>query len=151
MLQSCGVGDHEAQLRESWILTNLISIRQQGTSQPGVALANETFVSVRWGWLAFLACQVVLSMAFVLCVAVQTSVWGVAVVKSRALATLLAVGSEDRAVLERHYGLQGYSKDSVRSKVGGLTGRFRALSGGKEWVMTLGNSHRDGRDARGGD
>lgn len=135
---------------ESWILTNLISIRQQGTTCSCVTLASDTFISIRWGWLAFLACQVALSMAFVLCVAVQTSVWGVAVTKRHALATLLAVGSEDTAVLERHYGLQGYSKADVKSKVGGLTGRFGALSEGKEWVIILGDRHKDGRDARGG-
>lgn len=67
----------------------------------GTAYAPETYVSIRWPWLAFLASQVVLSGLFLAAVMAQTWWLGVRVLKSSALATLLAVTSEDKRNLER--------------------------------------------------
>jgi hypothetical protein len=85
---------------------------------------------------------------------VQTAVWKVAVVKDNgAMATLLAVTSEDRAVLERYYGLSGYdpdNKDEVSRKTADLTGRFRSWDGGRGWVLTLGSKERGPDEAAAG-
>lgn len=67
---------------------------------------------------------------------IQTSVWSVPILKgsSSSLATLLAVPSEDRAVLERYYGMQ---REWEARKAVGLTGRFG--DGGRGWVLRLGS------------
>jgi len=62
----------------------------------GEVLASVTFVSVRWEWLALLAGQLVLSFAFLAATVVQTAQLGVPVLKSSALAMMLALDGKTR-------------------------------------------------------
>ncbi|KAI6778012.1 uncharacterized protein J7T54_007409 [Emericellopsis cladophorae] len=56
----------------------------------GQVLQTETFVVVRWAWLAFLAAQMGLTIVFVVAVAMHTARLGVDVVKSNNLSELFA-------------------------------------------------------------
>lgn len=56
----------------------------------GQVLQTETFVVVRWAWLAFLAAQMGLTIVFVVTVAMHTARLGVDVVKSNNLSELFA-------------------------------------------------------------
>lgn len=61
----------------------------------GEFLTPETFVTVRWAWLAFLATQIGLTFVFLIVVVVHTAKLDVEVVKSSNIAELFAVrGSE---------------------------------------------------------
>lgn len=67
------------------------SMRKRGTSEEGETLIPETFVEVRWEWLAFVATQVGLSIVFVVCIAWHTARLGVDVVKSSNMSELFAL------------------------------------------------------------
>lgn len=83
-------------------------LRSGGNSpQKGTPFQLESYVIIRWGYLAFLATQVVLSALFLLGMVVQTRRVGTAVVKNSVLATLFAIGAEDKALLEEEAGRAG--------------------------------------------
>jgi hypothetical protein len=97
----------------------------------GAVLAPESFVQVQWGWLAFLATQVALTTAFLMCLMVQTAVWKVRVLKSSALAPVVALSSDGRALLERQAGVGGVeAQDAMARKLDTITGRFRPTDSG---------------------
>lgn len=54
------------------------------------------FVNVRWGWLGFLAMQLVLATAFIVFTTFATRKAAVPVLKSSSMATLLALDAEVR-------------------------------------------------------
>lgn len=61
----------------------------------GEFFTSETFVTVRWAWLAFLATQIGLTFVFLLIVVVHTARLDVEIVKSSNIAELFAMrGSE---------------------------------------------------------
>ncbi|KAL8400731.1 hypothetical protein RB594_000946 [Gaeumannomyces avenae] len=135
-------------------LTN--TIRSFGATTAATATeagsGPETFVSVRWGWLAVLAAQVLLSAAFLAGVALQTSVSGTPVLKASGgggLAALLAVPADDkRALLEREGGVVGCHLDegramAARLEADGIRGRF-AGDADRGWAMDLGVRVREG-------
>lgn len=66
-------------------------MRQKGTTQDGQTLVPETFVRVRWEWLAFVAIQVGLSILFLITIACQTVHLGLDVVKSSNMSELFAL------------------------------------------------------------
>lgn len=80
------------------------SIRATNSSRPssssgGTEFLPETYIRVRFAWLAFVAAQVALSVVFLAGIVVQTAVWDVEVVKGAgsAAAVLMAVSADDRA------------------------------------------------------
>lgn len=62
----------------------------------GTAWANETYVHVRWGWLALLGAQIVLCIVFLFFTIVATHMSGTMVLKSSPLAALMALGQSSR-------------------------------------------------------
>lgn len=66
-----------------------------GSNQTDTALQIKNFISIRWGYLAFLAIQVVL-----LGVIIESTRLKIEVVKGSALAALFAINAEDKALLE---------------------------------------------------
>lgn len=72
------------------------SIRWKASTEPilGTAWREEVYVHVRWGWLGFLAGEVVLSTIFVIFTIVATRRSRVPVLKSSATATLLMLDRE---------------------------------------------------------
>lgn len=72
----------------------------------GVALANETFVSIRWGWATFLAAQIMLAYLFLAVTIYRTAKLGTPVLKSSELATLLASTEELRVAIGSIEGIQ---------------------------------------------
>lgn len=56
-----------------------------------------TYVTVRWGWISFIAVQIALTIAFLLGVVVHTAKLDMDVVKSSNLAELFASGLEEQA------------------------------------------------------
>ncbi|CZR65452.1 uncharacterized protein PAC_15352 [Phialocephala subalpina] len=76
-------------------LTNLMrSI--SNTTVNGTVWKDETFVHIKWGWLVFLASQLVLSISFLFITVISTYRMKVPAMKSWALATLLAPTEEIR-------------------------------------------------------
>ncbi|CAK7230310.1 hypothetical protein SBRCBS47491_007541 [Sporothrix bragantina] len=85
--------------------TNMLRTMQpfKGTANSymvqGTAWASETYVHVRWGWLAFLGAQIAICIAFLVFTIVATHVSGTMVLKSSPLAALLALSQSDRDAL----------------------------------------------------
>lgn len=75
-------------------------IAQDSTNVTGQVLAAETFVQVRWPWIAFISAQIGLSAAVLVFTIVQTQLSGVGVVKSSTLPTLVAIDTESKGTLE---------------------------------------------------
>lgn len=72
------------------------SLRSTSSIGPllGTAWREEVYVNVRWGWLAFLAVELVLAGAFILATIIATRALAVPVLKSSVLAALLAPDKE---------------------------------------------------------
>ncbi|TLD27313.1 hypothetical protein PspLS_04552 [Pyricularia sp. CBS 133598] len=119
-------------------LTN--TIRTQGTQISAASIEHETYISIRWGWFAFLVVQVVLAASFLGCVIMETSLLDVRVLKSSALAGMFAVSAEDRKLLEAE-GIGRVDEGHVMAsaiKADGIRGRL-VCSGDREgWVLDLG-------------
>ncbi|OHE92387.1 hypothetical protein CORC01_12314 [Colletotrichum orchidophilum] len=75
-------------------------ITDDTTIARGKALAAETFVKVRWPWLAFISCQVALSIVLLAFAIIQTRSAGIGVVKSSTLQAMVAINSKDKQTLE---------------------------------------------------
>lgn len=90
----------------------------------GVALANETFVSIRWGWAAFLAAQIMLAYLFLAVTMYRTAKLGTPVLKSSELATLLASTEELRVAVGSIEGIQDAGERAERVVVRLDRGRF---------------------------
>lgn len=72
----------------------------------GQFLTPETFVTVRWAWLAFLATQIGLTYVFLLVVIVNTAKLDVQIVKSSNIAELFAIsgsGTEGNSISASTY------------------------------------------------
>jgi hypothetical protein len=65
----------------------------------GSALSNETFVKIRWGWITLLLGQFILTAAFLIVTAVVTNQMKGQVLKSSAIALLLALGDDCRSIM----------------------------------------------------
>ncbi|KAI6371362.1 hypothetical protein MCOR25_003970 [Pyricularia grisea] len=119
-------------------LTN--TIRTQGMQISAAPIRHETYISIRWGWFAFLVVQVVLAAAFLGGVIMETILLDVRVLKSSALAGMFAVSAEDRKLLEAE-GIGRVDEGHVMAsaiKADGIRGRF-VCSGDREgWVLDLG-------------
>lgn len=88
--------------------------RGMGDEVQGTVLLAQTFVVVRWAWLAFLSAQVGLSIVFMALVVAQTARLDVDVVKSSALAGVFAVSGRMKTALE----VQGQSRGAWGFSVG---------------------------------
>ncbi|KAH8899409.1 hypothetical protein GQ53DRAFT_836453 [Thozetella sp. PMI_491] len=115
-------------------LTN--SIRAVGTVEAGVVLIPETYVHVRWPWFAFLAGQVFLTSVFLVSIMAQTAVWKVKVLKGSTMATLFAIGAEDKVLLERQKLGIIVDRTELARQAGRITGKFS--DGDRGWVLSLG-------------
>ncbi|KAK1625485.1 hypothetical protein BDP81DRAFT_328128 [Colletotrichum phormii] len=84
------------------LVTNVVtrSITNDTIVARGQALASETFVQVRWPWLAFISCQAVLSIILLALAIIQTKAAGIGVVKSSTLQAMVAINSKDKQALE---------------------------------------------------
>jgi hypothetical protein len=104
-------------------LATSLSNSLHNTKNVGVALTSETFVQVRWEWLAFIIAQIFLSMVLLGVVMTETHLAGIAAIKTSSLPTLFAVKSSDRAQLEAgaapEQDLDEYS--SIQSRGTGIT------------------------------
>ena len=69
------------------------------TEVNGTALGMETFVHVRWEWLSLLIAQVSLSILVLLYIIIATARSGVEVLKTDALAALLAIPADERLAM----------------------------------------------------
>ncbi|KAK0730393.1 hypothetical protein B0H67DRAFT_478915, partial [Lasiosphaeris hirsuta] len=135
-------------------LTNSIRSAAAPTAfATGVTLSTESFVHIRWPWLAFLAVQVAMTIGFVVGVIVQTAVWKVAIVKGSgsAMATLLALSPGDRArlgqdevgVVVPDRSARGNVEDTTATrKLHSAKARFRL--GDRGWRMELAFDEGDG-------
>jgi len=65
----------------------------------GSALVKETFVRVRWGWITYMACEILLAAVFLTMTVLYTRRLNIQVLKSSPLATLLALNGEARSSL----------------------------------------------------
>lgn len=118
------------------------SIRDNGQSQDGVQLIPESYVRVRWGWLAFLALQVFLVVVFLGSIVAQTAIWKVKVLKSSTIATLFAIGAEDKVLLERQ-NLGGINNTAEMTRQADmLTGEFG--EGDQGWVLEVARRRSSG-------
>ncbi|KAI6462311.1 hypothetical protein MCOR17_005979 [Pyricularia oryzae] len=119
-------------------LTN--TIRTRGIHISAASIEHETYISIRWGWFAFLVVQVVLAASFLGGVIMETILLDVRVLKSSALAGMFAVSAEDRKLLEAE-GIGRVNEGHVMAsavKADGIRGRF-VCSGDREgWVLDLG-------------
>lgn len=126
-------------------LTPCFRIRAASTASAaatGTALAAETYVHIEWPWLSFVAAQVILSVAFLLGIMVQTAVWGIEVIKGSgsSMITLLAVPASDR----RHIEALTETAGGVASRqVESLSCRFKR--GDRKWSLALAPSSIGGR------
>jgi hypothetical protein len=95
------------------------------TMVQGRAMAPETFVHVRWEWLAFIVAQIGLSVIILGSAIVKTRYAGLDAVKSSAVAVLLAVPAEEKWWLEQKQGSgQTDALDLVVGRTKGVVGRF---------------------------
>ncbi|KAK3686209.1 hypothetical protein B0T22DRAFT_242745 [Podospora appendiculata] len=94
----------------------------------GAAWANETFVSVRWGWILYMASEIVVAAAFLCLTVIATSQLDIKVLKSSPLATLLALN------------------DKTRSTVGGITTPSEVRHHARSVKVNLVDGTRQGRD-----
>jgi len=94
----------------------------------GTNWAQVTFVEIRWGWLTFLAVELVLAVVFLVATAVYTRRHGVQVLKSSALATFFAPAEDCRAAI----GGVGGGVGDMKKKARGAYVRFT----GSEMVLT---------------
>ena len=98
---------------------NLDSIRSSTTSDKflGTAWEPEVYVNVRWGWLSFLAAELVLSTAFVILTTIATHRSQVPILKSSVMAALLAPDAEVQRILGSADELEQAIKTARRTHV----------------------------------
>lgn len=98
----------------------------------GTTLVPQTFVAVRWAWVVLLAGQLALSSVFLLAVVSQSRAARVQVLKSSALASLVALDGGARSYL----GAGGvYDFGAVEERAKGL--KVRLVRGGSGVVLWL--------------
>ena len=85
-------------------------ITANSTTFRGVALVDEPFVKITWGWLSLLAVEVVIAIFFTGFTIVCTRKLQTPVLKSSPLAPLLVAGSD----LQGHLGTVGNFDDARR-------------------------------------
>ncbi len=84
----------------------------------------------------FLAAQVSLTAVFLVSIIAQTAVWKVKVLKGSTLATLFAIGAEDKVLLERQkLGIVDDGTEMGR-QARRIRGKFSI--GNRGWVLDLG-------------
>ncbi|KAF6787643.1 hypothetical protein CMUS01_16437 [Colletotrichum musicola] len=88
-------------------LSNMLSRREDSTNVVGEALKPETYVQVRWAWLAFISSQIVLSTVLLDVAIIMTTNAGLRVVKSSTIPAFFAVDTHDRELLRSG---KGYPK-----------------------------------------
>lgn len=116
------------------------SIRGQGTTEIGTVFITETYVCVQWAWLVCVAAQIMMSAVFVVGVMIQTSVWKVKVVKSSALATMLALNTEDKGRLERENMGQVTEPRTMSTRLRSAKAKFSLQEDGS-WSLNLDSGH----------
>lgn len=92
----------------------------------GTAWANETYVHVRWGWLAFLGAQITICIAFLVFTIAATHISGTMVLKSSPLAALMALG---------HSGRDTIGNLSTEADMKQRAARYKATLVGNELVI----------------
>ncbi|KAF6831307.1 hypothetical protein CPLU01_06864 [Colletotrichum plurivorum] len=89
------------------VARSLLSRREDSTNVVGEALKPETYVQVRWAWLAFISSQIVLSIVLLAVAIIMTRSAGLGVVKSSTIPAFFAVDTHDRELLRSG---KGYPK-----------------------------------------
>ncbi|KAK0742612.1 hypothetical protein B0T18DRAFT_447546, partial [Schizothecium vesticola] len=96
-------------------VTNMFrTSRHSPTLLRGTALADETFVKVQWGWLAFLVGQMALSFVFLGVTVWRTTKMGAPVIKSSTVAAMMTAPTEE--VLGRLGGVGGLEEAEEKAK-----------------------------------
>ncbi|KAF9873993.1 hypothetical protein CkaCkLH20_08365 [Colletotrichum karsti] len=72
----------------------------------GEAFITETYVKVRWAWLAFISSQIVLSTIVLAVTIIQARNAGLGIVKSSTLPAFFVIDTHDRELLENGKGLK---------------------------------------------
>ena len=92
--------------------------------------------------MAFLALQVFLVVVFLGSIVAQTAIWKVKVLKSSTIATLFAIGAEDKVLLERQ-NLGGINNTAEMTRQADmLTGEFG--EGDQGWVLEVARRRSSG-------
>ncbi|EFQ32518.1 hypothetical protein CGRA01v4_05954 [Colletotrichum graminicola] len=117
-------------------LSNRIT-KDAATNITGEALAAETFVQVRWPWLAFISSQVALSIVLLATAIVGTKRAGLGVVKSCTLQAFVAINSKDKQALEISLAQQRHQRevDSIVERGLGIAWRLGMTDHG--WKLGL--------------
>ncbi|KAH6666507.1 hypothetical protein F5X68DRAFT_217206 [Plectosphaerella plurivora] len=145
-----GIGDIAQAMGDS--MTNLL--RTTGEAVQGTVLMPQTFVRVRWEWLAFLSAQVGLSIVFVGMVVVQTARLDLEIVKSSALAGVFAVSGRGKMALEEDgrdsWGFSvGSASGSAKSKPASrATARLERDGEGDGWTLAVWPGEESGERKR---
>ncbi|KAK1855678.1 hypothetical protein CCHR01_01692 [Colletotrichum chrysophilum] len=91
------------------------------TNVTGEAYVTETYVFVRWGWLAFISAQVLLSILLVGVAIIQTRQAGLGVAKSSILPSFFAINSQDKHALEQE-GTRSIQQKEMESMIQNKSG-----------------------------
>ncbi|ERS95456.1 hypothetical protein HMPREF1624_08334 [Sporothrix schenckii ATCC 58251] len=92
----------------------------------GTAWTTETYVHVRWGWLAFLGAQIAICIAFLVFTIAATHISETMVLKSSPLAVLVALGQSGR---------EAVGNLSTEADMKQRAARYRATLVGNELVI----------------
>lgn len=79
----------------------------------GKNYVSDTYVIVRWPFIACLAIQVVFSIIFLAWIMLDTKMRKVGILKESALATLFAVHAEDKLTLENRLSLVDDERNAI--------------------------------------
>jgi hypothetical protein len=93
----------------------------------GKAWAEESFVRVRWGWITYMAAEILLAIVFLIVTIVYTRQLRMKVLKSSPLATLLALSDETRSTFGGITNPRSVRKDARSLKVN-MVGNEMAVS-----------------------
>lgn len=105
----------------------------------GETPVHETFITVRWEWLAFLAAQITLALIFLLAIIFHTAILDIDIVKSSNISELFATrGAEDA---DRPPNETGAAEDSnllgIKSKLN-KTVQGQLIREGMRWRLDVG-------------
>ncbi|KAK3346557.1 hypothetical protein B0T25DRAFT_613123 [Lasiosphaeria hispida] len=119
----------------SWLRASGETFTDNNHTVAGTASETSMYVVIYWGWLAFLACQIILSAVFLAIVVVWTRRARVPVLKTSSLAAMAALDGQARMILGGVDDLAGLKERAANVKVkvegGEEEGGFMWLAGAR--------------------
>lgn len=100
-------------------LTDLSSIRtnDQLGGMTGDIMDLQQYVEIRWGWMAFLAAQITITIMFLVSVMIHTAILEVGIVKSANTAELFALQQGEHVGIKGVVGIQTIVDSSWKAKL----------------------------------